>query len=136
MWDVLLAYNWRIFGIQGICFRSGIPDSYRVCWRPCIAVGVACCLLCQFLQHIKCIKHQLCHIDSAGTNSDYKGNNLLLRNGHAFTYLPNLLDQVFTHRNCFAPCNVAFIIPANTGHPVAHCLTEITRTYLLNGSGQ
>ncbi len=96
---------------------------------------VACRLLCQLFNHVERVEHQLCHVDCARANPHHRGNNLLLHGRHAFTYLANFLDQVFTRSDCLAPGYVRFIIAADTRHAVIDGLTVIPRAYLLNGSG-
>lgn len=95
-WVGLLANNWGVFSVKRFRFRSGVPDGSRVGWCSCIAVRVACRLLCQLFHHVQ---HQLCHVDGARTNPHHRGDYLLLNGRHAFTYLPDFLDQVFSRCN-------------------------------------
>lgn len=135
-WSGLLANHRGVFAVQRVRFRSGVPDGSRVGRRSRITVRVACCLLCQLFHHVERVEHQLCHIDSARANPYHRGNNLLLHGCHAFTYLANFLDQVFTRCDCLAPGYIRFIIAADTRHAVIHSLAVIPRAHLLNGSGQ
>lgn len=68
-----------------------------------VLLCVACSLLCQLFNHIERVEHQLCHVDCARANPYHWGNNLLLHGRHAFTYLANFIDQVFTRCDCLAP---------------------------------
>lgn len=79
----LFANHRGIFAVQRVRFRSGAPDSSRVGWCSCIAVRVACCLLCQLCHHLQRVQHQLCHVDGSRTNPHQRGDNLLLNSRHA-----------------------------------------------------
>ena len=135
-WTDLLANHRGIFAVQRVRFRSRVPDGSRVGRCSRIAVRVACRLLCQLFNHVERVEHQLCHVDSARANPHHRGNNLLLHGRHAFRYLANFLNQVFTRCDCLAPGYVCFIIAADTRHAIIDCLAVIPRTHLLNGSGQ
>lgn len=135
-WTGLLANHRGVFAVQRVRFCSGVPDGFRVGRCSRIAVRVACRLLCQLFHHVERVEHQLRHVDCARANPHYRGNNLLLYCRHAFTYLADFLDQVFTRCDGLAPGNVRFIIAADTRHAVIYCLAVIIRAYLLNGSGQ
>lgn len=127
-WTGLLANHRGVFAVQRVRFRSGAPDGSRVDRCSRVAVCVACSLLCQLFNHIERVEHQLCHVDCARANSYHWGNNLLLHGRHAFTYLANFLDQVFTRCDCLAPGYVRFVIAADTRHAVIYCLAVIACT--------
>jgi len=111
---VYLPITGGVFAVQRIRFRSGVPNGSRVGRCARITVRVACRLLCQLFYHVECVEHQLCHVDSARANPHHRGNNLLLDGRHAFAYLANLFNQVFTRCDCLAPGYVRFIIAADT----------------------
>lgn len=124
-WTDLLANHRGIFAVQRVRFRSRVPDGSRVGRCSRIAVRVACRLLCQLFNHVERVEHQLCHVDSARANPHHRGNNLLLHGRHAFRYLANFLNQVFTRCDCLAPGYVCFIIAADTRHAIIDCLAVI-----------
>lgn len=131
-WTGLLANQREVFAVQCVRFRSGVPDGSRVGQCSHIAVRVACRLLCQFFHHVECVEHQLRHVDCTRANPHYRGNNLLLHGRHAFTYLTNCLDQVFTHYASLAPGYVHIIITADTRNAIIDCLAVCNHLRISN----